>query len=105
MTEESYLGCNPVQVALALSSLLLGLLCEAPELGARKGAEDVQWMWQQGPGTDKGGGRGRRYTAKMALTNMVLISAVEFIILPFESLERKIKPLGIISPPIIIHAY
>lgn len=37
-------------MAPALSSLLFRLLCEAPELGARKGAQDVQWKWQSGLG-------------------------------------------------------
>lgn len=46
-------------MALALSSLLLGLLCEAPELGARKGEEDMQWLWQQGQGRGEGSGAGR----------------------------------------------
>lgn len=43
-------------MALALSSLLLGLLCEAPDLGAREGVEDMQWLWQQGLGRGEGGG-------------------------------------------------
>lgn len=51
-------------MALALSSLLLGLLCEAPELGAREGVEDMQWLWRQGLGRGEGGGVRNEATLK-----------------------------------------